>query len=57
MPPSKLLDYSQVTRANQITLKKDILKRLNVKEGDLIGFFDVDGQIILKKVKMIEDSR
>jgi len=50
----KLLGYSPMTSNNQITLKENVRTKLNLKPGDLIGFYEDDDQIVVKKVKVTE---
>ena len=51
---SKLLDFSPLSEANQITLKGNVREHLEAKPGDLIGFFLVNDEVIVKKVKITE---
>lgn len=49
----QLPQVSHVSRrgASQgITLPKGIRERLGLNEGDIVGFYEEDGKIILKKV-------
>ncbi len=49
----KCIAYSPMTSNNQITLKEAVRERLKLKPGDNIGFFEKDGELIVKKVKII----
>ena len=49
----KLIDVSQVLKRGaslRITLPKTIREKLGLKEEDIVGFYEEDGKIILKKV-------
>ena len=50
MSSEKMIDIVVVTRKFQITLTKDVRKKLNVKEGDKIVFVEKDGEIFIRKV-------
>lgn len=49
----KLLGYSPMTSNNQITLKEPVRDRLKLKPGDHVGFFEKNGEVIVKKVRII----
>jgi AbrB family looped-hinge helix DNA binding protein len=49
----QLLQVSHVSRRGaslRITLPKGIREKLGLKEGDIVGFYEEDGKIILKKI-------
>ena len=49
----QLLQVSHVLKRGAslgITLPKEIREKLGLKEGDIVGFYEEDGQIILKKI-------
>lgn len=47
---SKVLAISKITQSNQITLLKEVRKRLDVKANDKVVFFeDNKGRVYLKK--------
>ena len=49
----KLLQVSHVLKRGVslgITLPKGIREKLGLNEGDILGFYEEDGKIILKKV-------
>ncbi len=49
----QLLDVSHVSKRGsslRVTFPKSIREKLGLKEGDILGFYEEDGKIILKKV-------
>ena len=49
----KLIDVSHVLKRGLslgITLPKGIREKLRLKEGDIVGFYEEDGKILLKKI-------
>lgn len=44
---------SQVRDRGQVTLPKDIIKRLSIKTGDHIDIEEIDGRIVIKPVLVI----
>lgn len=50
----QLLQISHVSKRSSslvITLPKDIPAKLGVKAKDIVGFYEEDGKIILKKIE------
>ena len=50
----KLLDVSHVSKRGsslRITLPKTICEKLGVKEEDIVGFYEDNGNIIIKKIE------
>jgi len=50
MSSEKMIDIVVVTRKFQITLTKDVRKKLKIKEGDKIVFIEKDGEILIRKI-------
>jgi AbrB family looped-hinge helix DNA binding protein len=49
----KLLDVSHVSKKGvsmRMTLPKIIRERLELKEEDIVGFYEEDGKVFLKKI-------
>ena len=50
---SQLLDVAHVSKKGvsmRMTLPRIIRERLKIKDGDILGFYEEDGKIILKKI-------
>ena len=50
----QLLDVSHVSKRGAslgMTLPKGIREKLGLKEGDIVGFYEDNGSIIIKKMK------
>lgn len=50
----QLLEVSHVSKRSSslvITLPKEIMGKLGVKARDIIGFYEEDGKILLKKIE------
>ena len=50
----QLLEVSHVSRREAslgITLPKEIREKLGLKEGDIVGFYEDHGNIIMKKME------
>lgn len=50
----QLLDVSHVSKRGSslgITLPKTIREKIGLKEGDVVGFYEDNGNIIIKKMK------
>lgn len=48
----KVLGTSKVSTYNKITLVKEVVSKLGVKEGDLVMFVEEDGKIYIKKAEI-----
>ena len=49
----QLLDVSHVSKRGsslRVTFPKSIREKLGLKEEDIVGFYEEDGKIILKKI-------
>ena len=47
----KLLNTSKVSTDNKVTIIKAAADRLNIKQGDIIGFYEDEmGNVILRKI-------
>lgn len=42
--------YTRMTQKGQTTIPADIRKKLSLETGDLVGFAEVRGEVVLKKV-------
>ena len=52
--PDKLIAVTRTsTRGSslRITLPKDIAEKLNVSESEHIGFYEVNGEIVVRKIE------
>ena len=52
--PDKLIAVSRTSRKEsslRITLPKEIAEKLNVSEPEHIGFYEVNGEIMVKKIE------
>ncbi len=52
--PDKLIAVTKTsTRGSslRITLPKDIAEKLNVSESEHIGFYEVNGEIVVRKIE------
>lgn len=50
----QLVEVSHVSRRGssiRITLPKKIQEKLGVKEGDILGFYEEEGSVFLRKMK------
>lgn len=50
----QLVDVTHLSRRGsslRMTLPKKVQTALGVKEGDIVGFYEEDGKIILKKME------
>lgn len=50
----KLVEVSRVSRREsslRITIPKNIQEKLGIKEGDIVGFYEEDWKIFLRKMK------
>ncbi len=50
----KLLDVAHVSDkgiSTRITIPKIIRERLELKDGDILGFYEENGQVIIKRMK------
>ena len=50
----QLLEVSHVSKRGaslRITIPKKAAEALNIKEGEIMGFYEDDGKIVLKKMK------
>ena len=50
----QLMQVSHVSKRNSslvITIPKEILAKLGVKAKDIVGFYEEEGKIILKKIE------
>lgn len=45
----KILGTSKISTDNKITIVELAAKELNIKKGDLIAFYQEDGQIVIEK--------
>jgi len=50
-----MTESSTVTSKGQITLPSKIRKKMGVETGDTILFDDIDGTIVIRRVKNIEN--
>jgi AbrB family looped-hinge helix DNA binding protein len=51
--PDKLLAVTKTsTRGSslRITLPKEIAEKLNVSESEHIGFYEIDGEVVIRKI-------
>ena len=46
---AKLIATTRVTRRSQITVPKEVRKKLGIKEGDVLAVYVEGQEIILKK--------
>lgn len=47
----KLLGTSKISTDNKATIIKDVAQKLNMAQGDLLGFYEGDnGNIVIKKL-------
>ena len=52
--PDKLIAVTRTSSKGsslRMTLPKEIAEMLNVSESEHIGFYEVDGEIVLKKIE------
>ena len=52
--PDKLIAVTRTSKSGssfRITLPKEIAEKLNVSESEHIGFYQVNGEIVLKKIE------
>lgn len=52
----KRIGHSTVTLNNRVSLPKDVLKILKLSEGDMIGFFEHQDGIMIKKMKLVDSD-
>jgi bifunctional DNA-binding transcriptional regulator/antitoxin component of YhaV-PrlF toxin-antitoxin module len=45
----KLLGTSKLSKGSKTTIIKAVLKKLNLKEGDLIVYYEEDDKILIRK--------
>lgn len=45
---------SKLTQKYQTTIPAEIRKKLDLKSGDLVGFAYINGQVILKKIDLLD---
>ena len=51
--PNKLIAVSRTSRKEsslRITLPKEVAEKLNVSESEHIGFYEVKGEIVVRKI-------
>lgn len=52
----KLLGTSKISTDNKVTIIKDAEQKLNIGQGDLLGYYiDDTGNIVIKKVVLIPE--
>jgi AbrB family looped-hinge helix DNA binding protein len=52
--PDKLIAVTKTSSRGsslRMTLPKEVAEKLNVSESEHIGFYEVDGEIVLKKIE------
>ena len=52
--PDKLIAVTKTSKCGsslRITLPKDIAEKLNVSESGHIGFYEVNGEIVIRKIE------
>jgi hypothetical protein len=54
------LDVAEIPLNGRITLKKRVMEKMNIKEGDYIGFFEDPTDplaIIIRKVEVVKSRK
>lgn len=49
----KLITHTKVMSLNRITVPKDVVSILNIKEGEIVAFYEDEGNIVLKKGSIV----
>ncbi len=53
---SKIIQVSKITSNRQVTIPKEIMKRLKLKVGDQLLWIERDKDIIIKKGKIVAED-
>ena len=53
---NKVIQISKITSNRQVTIPKEVMKRLKLKAGDQILWIERDKDIIIKKGKIIAED-
>ena len=51
--PDKLIAVTRTSKhgsSMRITLAKEVAEKLNISESEHIGFYEVDGKIVIRKI-------
>ena len=55
--PEKYLGHSTLTlKSRRLYIPKKVIDELEAENGDLIGFFKSDDEILVKKVKIVPEK-
>ncbi|MFZ7138355.1 MAG: AbrB/MazE/SpoVT family DNA-binding domain-containing protein [archaeon] len=54
--PDQIIKVSKITSNRQVTIPKEIMKRLKLKTGDKIVWIEQNNNITIKKGKIITEN-
>jgi AbrB family looped-hinge helix DNA binding protein len=54
MQEIKMIDHGTIIASNRVTIPKAVMLKLNIKEGDIIGFFEHPEGVLIKKQLLID---
>lgn len=49
----QLITHTKVMSLNRITVPKEIVSLLSIKEGEIVAFYENEGNIVLKKGSIV----
>lgn len=49
----RLITYTKVMSLNRITVPKEIVSLLGIKEGEIVAFYEDDNNIVIKKGSIV----